>query len=66
MIAAKDLAKLNPMDSKQLITLQANAMQSMFGLAVLSGSYEMIIQALNTIHSFTERATEDNIKQVFA
>ena len=26
MIAAKDLAKLNPMDSKQLITLQANAM----------------------------------------
>lgn len=38
----------------------------MFGLAVLSGSYEMIIQALNTISDFTERATEDNIKQVFA
>ena len=37
----------------------------MFGLAVLSGSYEMIMQALNTIHEFTEKATEDNINQVF-
>lgn len=65
-IAAKELDKLHPSDRSELVSLQANAIKSVFGVAVLSGSYEMIVQALNTIYDFTEKATEDNVNAVFA
>ena len=46
--------------------MQANAINAAFGVAVLSGSYEMLVHALNTIHEFTEKATESNVNAVFA
>ena len=45
--------------------LQADAIQSVFGLSVLSGSFEMIMHALNTIKEFAEKASEENITAVF-
>ena len=47
------------------MTLQANAIQSVFGLAVLSGSFEMISSALSTIQDFTDKASEENVNVVF-
>ncbi len=51
-ISSKDLDKMHPDDRDELYELQSNAIQSVFGLAVLSGSFEMIVQALDTIHDF--------------
>lgn len=64
-IAAKDLDKMNPLYRSELLSLQVNAVQSVFGLAVVSGSFEMIVQALSTIRSFCDKASESNIKDVF-
>ena len=42
-ISAKDLTKMDPIYRGELEGLEANAVQSIFGLAVQSGSYEMIM-----------------------
>ena len=65
-IAGKNPERLHPTDRDELVALQANAVQSVFGLAVLSGSFEMIMSALNTIHEFAEKASEENLNAVFS
>ena len=52
-------------DRNDLVKVQANAISSIFGLAVLSGSFEMIVHALNTVHDFCERSSKDNLTAVF-
>lgn len=39
-----------------------NAISCIFGLAVLSGNFEIIIQALETIHSFEKAATSASLR----
>lgn len=64
-ISSKDLDKMHPDDRNELYELQSNAVKSVFGLAVLSGSFEMIVQALDTIHDFSKRAKSSNLEAVF-
>ena len=43
----------------RFINLMTNAIKSVYGLAILSGSYELMIRALDTIHHFTEITQEE-------
>lgn len=56
---------MEPMYKNELQNLQANAVLSIFGLAVQSGCYEMIVQALDTIYDFSQKASKDNLDTVF-
>ena len=47
------------------MNLMTNAIKSVYGLAILSGSYELIIKALDTIHRFSENTSEEVQKVVF-
>ena len=46
--------------------MAGNAVSSVFGLAVLSGSFESIIMALDVVYAFESAASEDFKSRVFA
>lgn len=56
---------MEPMYRIELENLQANAVQSIFGLAVQSGCYDMILQALETIQNFVQKSNKDNLNTIF-
>ena len=41
-------------------------MQILFGLAVLTGSHELITKALDAMHEFEQKSTKKNAEEVFA
>ena len=43
-----------------------HAMQILFGLAILTGSHELITKALNAMHEFEQKSTKKNADAVFA
>ena len=61
-----DLAKYEaPETQEKLMDLLTNAIKSVYGLAILSGNYELIIKALDFIHQFTKETPEAVQKVVF-
>ena len=48
-----------------MIAIQSNAVVSLYGIAILSASYELIVAALDTIRQFTNNSTQSNSDKVF-
>ena len=53
-------------DIQDFFKLQSNAMQILFGLAVLTGSHELITKALDAMHEFEQKSTKKNAEEVLA
>ena len=60
-------AAVTPAESpEELASMLANAVSCVFGLAVLSGNFEHITQALETLHAFEKTvSTQDLSDKVF-
>lgn len=60
-MAAKEAGSI-PDDA---VSMLGNAVSSVLGLAVLSGSFTYIVRALETIHAFEKLMTKDLSDKVF-
>ena len=59
-------AEQSEQEIQDFFKLQSNAMQILFGLAVLTGGHELIVKALDAMHEFEQKSTKRNADEVFA